>query len=49
MPYLLSKFINLSTISAIGGTGAILVVGISLEIINTLETQVASEKYKGWF
>ena len=49
MPYLLSKFINLSTISAIGGTGAILVVGISLEIINTLEAQVASEKYKGWF
>ena len=49
MPYILSKFINLSTISAIGGTGAILVVGISVEIINTLESQTALEKYKGWF
>lgn len=49
MPYVLTKLINLSTISAIGGTGAILVVGIALDIVATLESAVASEKYKGWF
>lgn len=49
LPYLLAMILNVPQDIALGGTSAILIVGITLEIVNSLITQVQETKYKQWF
>lgn len=47
LPYILSMCTSLSTASAIGGTGIIIVVGVAMESVNSMKTiAVPTKKYK---
>ena len=45
LPYLLAKVTNLSTITGIGGTGIILIVGIALETIGQIRSEETKKNY----
>lgn len=47
LPYLLAKVTNLSTITGIGGTGIILIVGIALETIGQIRSAETKKNYSG--
>lgn len=47
LPYLLAKITNLSTITGIGGTGIILIVGIALETIGQIRSAETKKNYSG--
>ena len=47
LPILFSKFTNMSSIY-LGGTSIIIVVGVALEIVQSLETQMMMRHYKGF-
>lgn len=47
LPYLLAKLTNLSTITGIGGTGIILIVGIALETIGQIRSAETKKNYSG--
>lgn len=47
LPYLLAKATNLSTITGIGGTGIILIVGIALETIGQIRSAETKKNYSG--
>ena len=47
LPYLLAKVTNLSTITVIGGTGIILIVGIALETIGQIRSAETKKNYSG--
>ena len=49
LPYLLTKFTNLSQATAVSGTGIIIVVGVALETMNQLKGQLTQKQYKGFF
>lgn len=47
IPFILTKFINISTVSALGGTGVILIVGIALETVEQIKQQNTEKNYRG--
>lgn len=47
LPYLLAKVTNLSTMTGIGGTGIILIVGIALETIGQIRSAETKKNYSG--
>ena len=47
LPYLLAKVTNISTITGIGGTGIILIVGIALETIGQIRSAETKKNYSG--
>ena len=46
-PLIVGKFVNNSALS-IGGTSVIIVVGVALETVKALETQMLMRQYKGF-
>lgn len=49
VPYILTLVFKLPSSISFGGTSVILIVSIVAELINTLEANLASGKYKEWF
>ncbi|WP_107839040.1 preprotein translocase subunit SecY [Metasolibacillus meyeri] len=48
MPILFTTFMNLPASAQIGGTGMIIVVGVALETMKQLESQLVKRHYKGF-
>ena len=46
IPFILTRFINISTVTALGGTGVILVVGIALETVDQIKQQSTEKDYR---
>lgn len=49
IPYLLTKFTSLTQITAVSGTGIIIVVGVAMETVRQLKGQLTQKQYKGFF
>ena len=47
LPLLIGKIVNVSSLS-IGGTSVIIVVGVALETVQALESQMLMRQYKGF-
>lgn len=48
LPYILGMISSLSTVSALGGTGIIIIVGVTTEALSQLDTVVVENKYSTW-
>lgn len=48
MPILFINFMNLPASAQIGGTSMIIVVGVALETMKQLESQLVKRHYKGF-
>ena len=48
LPYLLAMFTSLTSSTAIGGTGLIIVVGVALETVKQLKGQITQTQYHGF-
>lgn len=48
LPYLLAMFTNMPTSVSLGGTGIIIVVGVALETVKDLESQLTQKAYRGF-
>ena len=46
IPFILTKFINISTVSALGGTGVILIVGIALDTVEQIKQKNKEKNYR---
>ena len=49
LPHLLPMFTSISSTTAIGGTGIIIVVGVALETVKELKGRMTQRSYKGFF
>lgn len=49
LPHVLPMFTSLSSTTAIGGTGIIIVVGVALETVKELSGRMTERSYKGFF
>ncbi len=49
IPYLLTKFTSLTQVTAVSGTGIIIVVGVAMETVRQLKGQLTQKQYKGFF
>ena len=47
LPLIIGKIINVAALS-IGGTSVIIVVGVALETVQALESQMLMRQYKGF-
>ena len=47
LPLIIGKVVNVSALS-IGGTSVIIVVGVALETVQALESQMLMRQYKGF-
>ena len=47
LPLIIGRIVNVSTLS-IGGTSVIIVVGVALETVQSLESQMLMRQYKGF-
>ena len=47
LPLLIGKIVNVAALS-IGGTSVIIVVGVALETVQALESQMLMRQYKGF-
>jgi preprotein translocase subunit SecY len=48
LPYLLSMFTSIPSSITMGGTGMIIVVGVALETVKDLESQLTQKAYRGF-
>lgn len=48
LPYLLSLVTSVSTVSALGGTGVIIICGVAADTISQLQTVTVENKYSTW-
>lgn len=48
LPYLLPMFTNIPSSISMGGTGIIIVVGVALETVKDLESQLSQKAYRGF-
>ena len=48
IPLLISKISSLSSAVTLGGTGLLIVVGVALETVKSLESQMIMRHYKGF-
>ena len=48
LPYLLPMFTNIPSSISMGGTGIIIVVGVALETVKDLESQLTQKAYRGF-
>lgn len=48
IPYLLPMFTSLSSSTAVGGTGIIIVVGVAMETVSQLKGQLTQKQYRGF-
>ena len=48
LPYILSSISSLSTVTALGGTGIIIIVGVATDTLSQLDTVVVENKYSTW-
>lgn len=48
LPYLLPMFTNIPSSISVGGTGIIIVVGVALETVKDLESQLTQKVYRGF-
>lgn len=49
LPHVLPMFTSISSTTAIGGTGIIIVVGVALETVKELKGRMTQRSYKGFF
>ena len=49
LPYLLGMATNIPSSVTMGGTGIIIVVGVALETVKDLESQLTQKTYRGYF
>lgn len=48
LPYITAKLSGLPVVSSLGGTGVIIVVGVAIEVIASLKSQLVNKKFKGF-
>lgn len=48
LPYLLSLVTSVSTVSALGGTGVIIICGVAADTLSQLQTVTVENKYSTW-